>query len=431
MSTYPVQEIRNEVLGDSYFEIQHPSGLKIVVYPKPGYASTYAVFGTNYGSIDTFLKTRGSDARAIPEGTAHYLEHKLFESEELDAFARFAKTGASANAYTSFDKTCYLFSCSSNFEENLKILIDFVQHPYFTEATVQKEQGIIGQEIRMYQDSPGWQVLFNLLRSLYHNHPVKIDIAGTVESISHITAELLYECYDNFYNLNNMVLSVAGNTTVEDVLRIADEVLEVKDPVYVERADYGEPVEIVRPYVEQTFPVSMPVLAMGFKEHWDTPVRTLREKLITDLILDYLAGDTSPLYNRLLNDGLVNAGFDFEYFTGYGYAAILFEGETADPEKLAEEIRKEVRRVKAEGLDPEEFERLRKMNYGKSIMDYNDIEDLANVLVSAEFEGFRLFDELEIYRTLTIEEVEAQLEHQLNEEYSALSVILPGKGEEA
>ena len=212
-----IRERSNALLGDSFFEIKHDTGLRIFVYPKKGYSTTYAVFGTNYGSIDTFIKTVGNDATPIPEGTAHFLEHKLFESEELDAFERFAKTGANANAYTSFDKTCYLFSCSSNFSKNLEILLDFVQHPYFTQQTVEKEQGIIGQEIRMYQDEPSWQVLFNLLKLMYHKHPVKIDIAGTVESIAEITADTLYGCYNNFYNLNNMVLAVVGNTTVDEV----------------------------------------------------------------------------------------------------------------------------------------------------------------------------------------------------------------------
>ncbi|NLL63652.1 MAG: insulinase family protein [Ruminococcaceae bacterium] len=221
-----MRKIKNSLLGDLYYEIDHKSGLKIFVYPKVGYESSYAVFGTNYGSIDTFIKRQGEDAIKIPEGTAHFLEHKLFESEEQDAFERFATTGASANAFTSFDKTCYLFSCSNKFAENLEILLDFVQHPYFTQETVEKEQGIIGQEIKMYQDVPSWQVLFNLFRCLFHNHPVKIDIAGTVESIAEISAELLYDCYNNFYNLDNMVLACAGNTTVEEVLSVVDRIVK-------------------------------------------------------------------------------------------------------------------------------------------------------------------------------------------------------------
>ncbi len=422
-----IKKIQSDILGDSYYEVKHPSGLTVMVYPKEGYSTTYAIFGTNYGSIDTYIKTAGSDPRPIPEGTAHYLEHKLFESEELDAFERFAKTGASANAYTSFDKTCFLFSCASNFADNLHILMDFVQHPYFTEQTVQKEQGIIGQEIRMYQDEPGWQVLFNLLKCLYQKHPVKIDIAGTVESISHITADLLYDCYNNFYSLNNMVLCVAGNTTVDEVMSVVDAEVVDRPNIQVERADYGEPAEVVKTREEEQLAVAMPLFALGFKEHWDTPVRTLKEKLIANFLLDYIAGEMSPLYNRLLNEGLINTSFGYEYFTGYGYSTIIFEGESKDPNAVADAIRAEIARVKKEGLQQEEFERILKMSYGKAIMDYNDIDGLANDMVAAHFEGWGLFDDLDIYRNLTVEDVESQLERELNDEYSAISIIRPGK----
>lgn len=417
--------IHNEALGDTYYRVDHPSGLTIYVYPKEGYSTTYGIIGTRYGSIDTFLKTEGHEAKAIPEGTAHYLEHKLFESEELDAFELFARTGASANAYTSFDKTCYLFSCASSFPENLHYLLDFVQHPYFTEETVRKEQGIIGQEIRMYQDEPGWQVLFNLLRCLYHDHPVKIDIAGTIESISHITADLLYECYRNFYNLNNMVLAVAGNTTVDEVLTVADKDLIRKDPVRVERPVIPEPKEPVSDRSEEHLAVSMPLFALGYKEHWDTPVRTRKEKLIADLLLDFIAGEMSPLYNRLLDEGLINTRFGYEYFNGYGYQTCIFEGESKDPDAVASAIREEVLRLQRDGLDPVEFERLRRQSYGRTIMDFNDIDGLANDLVTAHFEGFDLFDDLDLYKNLTVAEAEAQLRAQFDPDATALSLILP------
>ncbi len=423
-----IREISNSLLGDSYYEIQHKSGLKIFVYPKEGYSTTYAVFGTNYGSIDTFIKKTGEAAVAIPEGTAHFLEHKLFESEELDAFERFAKTGANANAYTSFDKTCYLFSCSSNFKENLGILLDFVQHPYFTQKTVEKEQGIIGQEIRMYQDEPSWQVLFNLLKCLYHKHPVKIDIAGTVDSIAEITADMLYDCYNNFYNLGNMVLAVVGNTTVEEVLEVADANLEKKELVRIERADYGEPEEIVSDYFEEALAVSQPLFTLGFKESTKGGELTLKDKILTSLLLEYISGDTSPLYERLFNDGLINTGFGSEYFTGYGYRAVIFSGESRDPKAVADAIKAEIRKVHAEGIREEDFERIRRMHYGRAIMDYNDVDGLANELVAATFEGYGLFDEIEIYKTLTLKDAEDRLKEQMHEEFSAMSVIIP-KGE--
>ena len=200
----------------------------------------------------------------VPEGIAHFLELILFESEELDAFARYAKTGASANAYTSFDKTCYLFSCTGNFEDSLEILLDFVSNPYFTEQTVLKEQGIIGQEIRMYEDDPGWESLFVMHRAMNHEHPVRIDIAGTVDSISHITADLLYECYNTYYNPANMALAVAGNVTVEQVLKIADKMLKPKESKKIERKFCKEPGAVVEKFAMINLSVAMPIFAIGF-----------------------------------------------------------------------------------------------------------------------------------------------------------------------
>ncbi|MEE0929349.1 MAG: pitrilysin family protein, partial [Acutalibacteraceae bacterium] len=216
---------KNPLLGE-YTLATLDNGLKIYIMEKKDFGSVYAAFGTRYGSIDTRFSRNDGPEITVPEGIAHFLEHKLFESEDGDAFSRFAETGAYCNAYTSFDRTCYIFSCSANFEKNLEILLDFVQSPYFTAETVKKEQGIIGQEIKMYEDSPGWRVMFNLLKQMYENHPVKIDIAGTVESIAEITAEKLYDVYNVFYNLNNMVLCVSGNVTVEQVLKTADKMLK-------------------------------------------------------------------------------------------------------------------------------------------------------------------------------------------------------------
>ena len=197
-----VKEFVSEKLREKYYEIEHSSGLRIFVLPKEGYRSTYAIIGTPFGSINTEFDLKDGKVR-VPDGIAHYLEHKLFESEDGDAFAKYAETGANANAYTSFDKTCYLFNCTEQFEKSLSILLELVTSPYFTEETVAKEQGIIGQEIKMYEDSPEWRVLFNLLGAMYHNHPVKVDIAGSIESIAEITPESLYTCYNSYYNLHN------------------------------------------------------------------------------------------------------------------------------------------------------------------------------------------------------------------------------------
>ena len=419
-----IREIKNELLNDSYYEIDHSSGYKIFVYPKENYSSSYAIFGTKYGSIDTCFKVEGQENfTEIPEGIAHFLEHKLFESEELDAFARYAKTGASANAYTSFDKTCYLFSCTDNFEDSLEILFDFVQNPYFTEQTVQKEQGIIGQEIRMYEDEPGWESLFVLLRAMYHNHPVRIDIAGTVESISHITADLLYECYNTFYNPANMALAVAGNVTVEQVLKIADKMLKSNESKQIERKFMEEPSTVVNKTAIKNLPVSMPIFAIGFKEDIKTPCRTLKESIISNILLDVIAGKTSSLYEKHLGEGLINTTFDTEYFEGYGYSAHIFTGESYEYEKVREYINEELNRVINDGVNEEDFDRIKKKHYGNFIMNFNDIDSISNSLIGAYFNGEGLFQQLEVLESITVDDVNNRLRTAINLENSSMSVI--------
>ena len=419
-----IREIRNELLNDSYYEIDHSSGYKILVYPKENYSSAYAIFGTKYGSIDTVFRKEGQEEfTEVPEGIAHFLEHKLFESEELDAFARYAKTGASANAYTSFDKTCYLFTCTGNFEDSLEILFDFVQNPYFTEQTVQKEQGIIGQEIRMYEDEPGWESLFQLLRAMYEKHPVRIDIAGTVDSISHITADLLYECYNTFYNPSNMALAVAGNVTVEQVLKIADKMLKPKESKKVERRFMEEPEAVVEKTVVKKLSVSMPIFAIGYKEAIKTPVRSLKESVISNLLLDIIAGKTSALYEELLSEGLINTVFDTEYFEGYGYSAHIFSGESHEYEKVRERIDGYLKRVIETGVNEDDFDRIKKKHYGSFIMSFNDIDAISNALIGAYFNGEGLFEQLSVLESVTVDDVNARLRNAFNLENSSMSVI--------
>ena len=428
MSENKITYIKNDILEEGYYSIEHKSGLRIYVYPKEDYASTYAVFGTKYGSIDTrFKRSDKADFTEIPAGTAHFLEHKLFESEELDAFQRYAKTGASANAYTSFDRTCYLFTCTGNFKENFQILLDFVRHPYFTEETVQKEQGIIGQEIDMYKDSPEWECLFNLLDAMYVNHPVKIDIAGTKQSISEITADMLFSCYNTFYNLSNMALAVAGNTTVEEVLEIADRLLEADEDVTVERAFLDEPAEIVKSYVEENLPVATPVFAFGYKESHETHERTLEEEIAMSIILDILAGQMSPLYKELLDDGLVNNTFSTEYFNGYNYAAPIFSGESTDPQTVAEKIKKRIAELKKTLITEEQFETVRKKQYGKTVRAFSDIDTLANGLVVSHFENEELFSEFEVIKNMKLSFVNELLLKAFHEKTAVLSVVCQQK----
>lgn len=408
--------------GESYVRAEHSSGLTVYILEKPQYNSAYAIFGTKYGSIDNCFSVDGEKCE-VPEGIAHFLEHKLFESEDGDAFTKYAETGAYANAFTSFDKTCYLFSCSNRFYDNLGILLNFVQSPYFTEKTVQKEQGIIGQEITMYDDSPAWRVMFNMLLGMYKNHPVRIDIAGTVESISHINADLLYKCYNTFYNPANMFICIAGNVETEKVLEIINKSIKTTEKKQIERIMPTEPAEVVTDYVEQSLEVAQPIFCFGYKENADRKP-TVKERVCTGILLEMIAGDASPLYEELINEGLINDEFSFEYFTGEGYSAVIFEGESQNPKKVAEKIKQEIERLKTDGINKKLFSAVRCGMYGNAIRVFNSVEGIAMQFVDCATNGSGLFDEIKYLKSVTAEDVYKRL--NLLENYkTVLSVINP------
>ena len=409
---------------ESYVKAELPSGLQIYIMEKPHYSSSYAIFGTRYGSIDTKFSKNGGDMITVPEGIAHYLEHKLFEGEDGDAFSKYAKTGANANAFTSFDRTCYLFSCSDNFYENLDILLNFVQSPYFTKENVQKEQGIIGQEIRMYDDNPGWCVMFNMLRCMFHVHPVRIDIAGTVESIAQIDADLLYKCYETFYNPANMFICLVGNIDTERALRQIEKSIIYREPTEIIRGEFNEPQDIVKNYTEQHLAVNTPMFCLGFKQKIATPYRRLKSKICVDLLLQIICGDASPLYARLMNQGLINDDFDCEYFNGNGYAAVIFEGESCDPERVAEEIKSEINRLRAEGIDKKLFSAVKCGMYGDMVRRFNSVESLAMGLTECAISGHSLFDEIKMVKSVSYDDVVKRFD-VFCDENAVLSVIKP------
>lgn len=410
-------------IGESYVKAVLPNGLKIYLLEKPQYTSAYAIFGTKYGSIDTCFSVDGKKI-CVPEGIAHFLEHKLFESEDGDAFTRYAETGGYANAFTSFDRTCYLFSCSDRFYDNLAILLDFVQSPYFTQETVSKEQGIIGQEIRMYDDSPAWRVMFNMLSCMYKNHPVKIDIAGTVDSIAQIDADLLYKCYNTFYHPSNMFICIAGNIDIDKTLKHIKDSIKESSPIEIERGEFDEPYEITESYTEQALEVAQPMFCFGYKEKIGAEERTVKEKIRTALLLEVIAGDSSPLYERLIKQGLINDEFSFEYFTGNGYAAVIFDGESSDPKAVAEEIKKEITAIKEKGIDKKLFSVVKRGLYGDAVRRFNNVEGIAMQLVDCAMNDSGLFDEIKYLKSATAENVYNRL-LLLDNDNTVLSIINP------
>ncbi len=419
------REIIESDIGESYVKAVLSSGLRIYILEKPQYNSSYAIFGTKYGSIDTCFAVDGEET-TVPEGIAHFLEHKLFESEDGDAFTKYAKTGAYANAFTSFDRTCYLFSCSERFYENLEILLSFVQSPYFTEATVKKEQGIIGQEIKMYDDSPGWRVMFNMLLAMYHNHPVRIDIAGTVDSIAQIDHNLLYKCYNTFYNPANMFICIAGNVDTEQVLKQIKDGIKQTEGIEITRVRCEEPTQVVKPYIEQSLAVAQPMFCFGYKLETVKPELSVKEKICMALMLELIAGEASPLYKELTDDGLINDEFSTENFCGYGYSAVIFEGESSNPKLVAEKIRREVERLKTEGIDKKLFSAVRCGMYGGAIRLFDSVEGIAMQMVDCAMIDAGLFDDIKYLKSVTADDVYKML-LKLDSENTVLSVINPSE----
>ncbi len=426
-----IQEIYSDVLNEKVVFQKLDNGLEIFVLPKEGYTKKYAMFGTNYGSIDNKFKlTKDNKVIEVPEGIAHFLEHKLFESEEGGVFNSFSKLGSSVNAYTNFNSTCYLFSCTDKFYENLKILLDFVQSPYLTDENVEKEKGIIEQEIRMYEDNPNWKVFFNSLKSLYKNHPVKIDIAGTVESIMQITKEDLFTCYNNFYVPNNMIVFIVGDV---DPDKVFDEVESSLKETYnkiegqVERILPDEPDDIVEKRIVENLSVSIPLFNIAFKDT-DINLRNidlLKKDIEITIILDMIFGRSSKLFMDLYDTGLINDNFEHEYTFDKSYGHSMIGGESKDPEKVYEKICDEISLIHKEGLNKDDFLRVKKKSIGQHLSSYNSVEFIANTFVSYYFKGINLFDYIEILKKLTLEDVNKRFKEHFDIEKSVLSIINP------
>lgn len=418
--------VRNNRVCEEFFKIKHKSGLNIILYPMEGYSQAYALFGTNYGSIDRRFKTnKYKEFITVPDGVAHFLEHKLFENEDgSDAFALFGKTGASANAYTSFDKTCYLFSCTDNFKQALENLLSFVSKPYFTEKTVEKEQGIIGQEIRMYEDNPDWQVFFNTLKALYVNNPVNIDIAGTVESISEISDKTLYDCYNTFYNLNNMVLAVAGNFSADEVLEVVDSIIKDSENIIIEREKVEEPDSVAKKEIQVNLEVSTPLFNIGFKHIPEFGENLVKAQVELEVLLELMFGETSKLYKQMYEDKLITTNFGYEVLAGRGFLSSIVAGESKDPKKVLELVKQQVDNFKENGIFEKDFTIIKKSTYGRYLRGFNSVQNVANSLINSYFYETDIYCPIETIANLTFDDVEKRL-HSFNLHNVVISIVNP------
>lgn len=423
MKTIVNERIKEKIL---YKELE--SGLKVFFMPKSGFTKKYAMFSTNYGSIDNnFIPIGEMEPILVPEGIAHFLEHKLFEEEEANIFNRFSMLGANVNAYTNFNQTSYLFYTTDNFYESLELLIKFVQSPYLTDENVEKEKGIIEQEIRMYEDNPKWKVFFNCLKAMYIKHPVKIDIAGTVESINTITKELLYKSYNTFYNPKNMVLFIIGDLSFDEILRVVEdsEKKDIKSNDNLLRIIEEEPKEVNQKYIEETMSVNIPLFYIGFKDNELGLVGkdAVKKDIITNMILDLLFTPSAKFYTDLYNEGVVDQSFG-AYFTGkktYGHSLIV--GQSNEPKLVKERIEDMIKLPVEEILLEENFLRLKKKNLGQFIMGFNSEEFIVNNFIDLYFDDFNLLDYLDVLESIQFSDLIERFKNHFIPDNMVMSII--------
>jgi len=422
-----MQRIDYPRVGETLWRDTLPNGLKLSVVPKPGYTRAFAAFTTNYGGADRRFRC-GGEFIDTPAGVAHFLEHKMFDMPDgSNALSAMAAAGASPNAFTSSGVTSYHFESTENFYDNLRMLLRFVSTPYFTDESVAKEQGIIGQEIRMTEDSPDYVIYDELMRCLYDHHPVRESVIGTVESIAEITPETLYRCHKIFYNPGNMALSVAGDVDPERVRAIALEELPA-EPGEVPGRDYGAP-EALAPAARRftrSMEVSAPQMLIGVKL---TPGLTgddlLRQKLVAGAALRYLCGPSSPLYSRLYAEGLLNADFFTDLDSAAGTVTALMGGETRDPERVLRELLDAAAEEARRGLDPDRFRRVMRAGYGARVRALSSFAGLCSSLFDADFGGYNALDAFAVCETVTAEELRSFLAEHLTAARAAMTVIVP------
>ena len=413
-------------LGEKIYTEKLPNGLSIFVIPKPGFHKKYAFFATDYGGVDRRFKISDKWIET-PAGVAHFLEHKLFDTKDGNALELLSQNGASPNAYTSNDLTAYYFECVEKFRENLKILLSFVSVPYFTPESVEKEQGIITQEIRMIEDDPGYNLYYWLLRSLYKHKPLRDSVAGTVESIEKITADVLYDCHRIFYNPSSMALCVVGDVDPKEILDIAQEILPT-EPEEIPLRDYGANESLLPEIkkVEKAMDVSLPLFNAGLKINPASDGdELLRFEAVSYLALDLLLGHSSPLYLNLYADGQISSDFGFSVDSVAKTAYIVFGGEARDPQFVFGEVQKEFQKAIKNGIDTELLSRIKKAHIGSSIRAYNSFSALASSVVDGHFRGFDSFEAIKILSELTDNDILSFINENINTDNMAISIINP------
>ena len=424
-----MQIIHNSKVKETLYIEKLKNGLTVMIIPKKNVQKKYIIWGTNYGSNDSSFIVPGEDkVTNVPKGVAHFLEHKMFEQKNgRNSLDVLTEIGVSANAYTTNDHTAYLYECTDNFYEALDEFMDYVQNPYFTDENVEKEKGIIGQEIMMYDDYPEWKVYLNALEAMYHENPVKLDITGTIETISKIDKDILYKCYNTFYHPSNMVMVVSGDFEPENLLEeIKKRLLPVEPRGEIKRIYPEEPESIVKEKVEQKMEVSRPLYAIGIKLKLLSDLKSeeiVRKNIIVQILLNLLLGESSQIYKKLYDSGNISYSpvMDFEF--SKTYAHILISGQAEEPEVLYNELKKQINNFKKGNIKKENFQRLKKTLYGEYVKEYNDVSEIARMFLVDYFKGVNSFEYLEQIESVQYEEILQTLNEYFDENKMVLSVV--------
>ena len=404
------------------------NGMTVIIIPKPNLDKKYIIWGTHFGSIDNrFIMPKTGEEVFIPDGVAHFLEHKMFEQPDgTNSLDTLMALGLDANAYTTNDHTAYLFECTNNFYKGLDELMDYVQHPYFTDENVEKEKGIIGQEIKMYDDEPGWRLYMNAMDCMYKNNPIKLDIAGSVESISKITPDVLYKCYNTFYNPSNMIMVVCGDFKPEELLEeIKKRLVEKEEQGEIKRIYPQKEEKINKPYNEVEMEVSTPLFMLGYRdvEGMEDKKEIVRKHIAIEILLNMIIGKSSDTYKELYEAGDLLAQPDLDYEFSDEYSHILISGQSKNPQKIKENVEKCIENFKKNGLNDEHFNRIRKKVYGDYVVEYNSVGNIARMFLADKMKGINSFDYIEEYNTVTKEYTEEVLKNVFKTENKVMSVV--------
>ena len=421
-----MQSIYNSKLKETLYKEKLQNGLTVRIIPKKGIQKKYIIWGTHYGSNDNkFIVPGEKEITEVPKGVAHFLEHKMFEQENgVNSLDKLTSIGVSANAYTTNDHTAYLYECTDNFYEALDEFMDYVQHPYFTDENVEKEKGIIDQEIRMYDDYPEWRVYLNTLEAMYHTNPVKLDVTGTIETISHIDKDILYKCYNTFYNPSNMCLVVSGDFEPEKILEeIKKRLIDKEQNGEIKRIFEPEEESIVKEKIEQEFKVSKPLFTIGIKCKPANQDEKVRTHIAIQIILNVLFGESSDLYKELYQEGNMFSAPSISYEFDESYAHILISESANNPDEVYKKLKEKIKQTKENGINKEDFERIKKMLYGDYIKEFDDVTDIARIFLADFMKGINSFDYIDEITEIDLEYANQILEKYFVEDKMVLSVV--------